>query len=547
MVTAARTRRPRGGRADESVVSNFASLKAEYQFGQQSRFSSVKLGAAAVGTSADVHTRNDPTYFRMVETARYFEMNDRLCNAIVTRLCTNVCRAEVSLNPQTGDEGLDRDLKDRWNAWSTDPKQCDHRGKFPFAKAAKIALRRVIVDGDVLPVLLDTGAVQWMESQRLRTPSNALKRKDGRVPIHGVEKDERDRAVRYYFTNEDVDLRQSVARISDTTPIDAFDKQGNPQVLHLALQNRFTGSRGITSFAQTVDDPGQLSDGIFATLVKMQAQSCITFFRERDIGFTEWCQQNGIDGEKTESVNVADYMQDEVELKPGAERRGLPGEKLTGFTPTINSPEFIQFVRFVAQILAINLGVPLQLLLLDATETNFSGWKGAVEEARRRFDELLEEIIIQQLYGPTYLWQLRRWVAKDPVLRKFKDRDGIKLWMPKWIKPSWPSIQPVEDATANTLRLSTCQISPTELHQAQGRDWDDVYAEIIKDNAKAIRAAKLAAKEINGEFPDDEDKVRWFDLLPLVMREGVKISVQTGAAGETAKGKPAKNGATNAA
>ena len=520
------------------MVAEFHDLRCEYLFGQRSRFSSTDLGSAAVGCGAEFHTRNDPTYFRMVETARHLERNDRLANAIVTRLVSNVCRKPPELNPQTGDEALDKDLKTRWWNWATST-QSDYRRKFSFHRAAKIALRRIIVDGDVFGSLTSDGSVQWLESHRCRTPGNALNRKQGNaVPVHGVERDiNTGRVTRFYFTKGEVPLNQSVQLIGDTDPRDAFDKDGNPLVLQLALSDRFSGARGVTAFAQTQDDASQLNDAMFAELVKMQTQSCVTFLREREIGFDEANASD--DGEDTVEVDVGDYAQRLIEMAPGKEITGRPGEKLSGFTPTVGGADSRAFVMWIAQCLAMNLGVPLALLLFDFAGSSWSGGRLALDAARQRFDEILQELI-DQLYLPVYLWQLRRWMATDEALRRASLNPKLNLLVPTWNKPAWASIQPVDDATADGMLLSTGRLSMTEYHHSKGRDWDDVFEEIVASNAKAIRRAKAESAAINSEFPDDRDPVAWFDLLPLPTRGGYRVNVtnttntQTGGTGNAA-------------
>ena len=81
----------------------------------------------------------------------------------------------IRLDPATGDEGLDRELKGRWKAWSEDPDACDVTGRFPFHRLAQMVLRNIIVDGDCLVLPLKSGEVEIVEAHWLRSPRRTRK------------------------------------------------------------------------------------------------------------------------------------------------------------------------------------------------------------------------------------------------------------------------------------------------------------------------------------------------------------------------------------
>src|SRR5690606_1028361 len=101
---------------------------------------------------------------------------------------------------------------------------------------------------------------------------------------------------------------------------------------------------------------------------------------------------------------------------PGIEYTGAPGEKLTGFSPNIPNAEFFEHARLILTFVAINLDMPLQMLLLDATATNFSGWRGAFDQAKIGFRQI-QSWLLKRFYAPVYEWKLRQWIAEDPAIR----------------------------------------------------------------------------------------------------------------------------------
>jgi len=123
-------------------------------------------------------------------------------------------------------------------------------------------------------------------------------------------------------------------------------------------------------------------------------------------------------------------------IGPGMEIIGQPGEELQGFSPNVPNSEYFQQVRLMLQVLGVNFGLPLCLVLMDGSETNFSGWRGAVDEARKGFiaDQLN---LVRRMHKPAYEWWLSRLLDSDRSLRKYKDNPKLKILQHNWNLPTW--------------------------------------------------------------------------------------------------------------
>ena len=71
-------------------------------------------------------------------------------------------------------------------------------------------------------------------------------------------------------------------------------------------------------------------------------------------------------------------------------------------------------------ILAVNLDLPLCVFLLDASETNYSGFRAdsSSPPAVAR-DPVLDDGLV---HGPVYEWKVRQWTVTDATLRKAVQR-----------------------------------------------------------------------------------------------------------------------------
>jgi len=178
----------------------------------------------------------------------------------------------------------------------------------------------------------------------------------------------------------------------------------------------------------------------------------------------------------------------------------------------------------IMQILGVNFGLPLCLVLMDGSETNFSGWRGAVDEARKGFvaDQLT---LVRRLHKPAYEWWLSREIDIDSDLKSRLDKPKIKMYGHNWNLPTWSYIEPVADAEGDATQLRNSLTSPRRLHSARGSDWEEVSEEIVDDNLYAIQKAATKAAEFNTANPTSPP-LNWRDLIPLVMPAGQTLALQ---------------------
>jgi hypothetical protein len=178
----------------------------------------------------------------------------------------------------------------------------------------------------------------------------------------------------------------------------------------------------------------------------------------------------------------------------------------------------------ILQVLGVNFGLPLCLVLMDGSETNFSGWRGAVDEARKGFvaDQLN---LVRRLHKPAYEWWLSQLIEEDKELRNWSEKSKVKIYSHNWNLPTWSYIEPVADAEGDAVQLRNALTSPRRLHSARGGDWEETAEEIIADNIYAIERAAKQAAEFNTSNPTSPP-LTWRDLIPLVMPQGQTLSLQ---------------------
>lgn len=506
-----------------------------YYAGENSRYLPSPPGVSITGSGADYHYRNETQFLRMVERARYFDRDNMVVGQGVSRLVANVVQEGFTIDPDTGDEGLDAEWKARWNAWASSAEACDFEGERDWSDIEQLSLRAQIVDGDILAVPTAAGSIWWREAHALRNPFGQANSKNC---VHGVELDKDRRRIAYNFLPDPPSPLNPVSPSSEFQRVLARDAEGYRQVWHLYQPKRFSQARGVTAFAPSVVPVQYHEDLQFATLLKAKVASFIAIFRQYDVDANN--ASNRTAGERSYEM-MGDGSMRTVERSGLAQTvKGDPGEKLQGFAPNIPNPEFFPHAALILSIIAINLDLPLCVFLLDPKQTNFSGWRGAIDQARQRFRQI-QLSQVRKLHAPAYCWQVRRWLATDAAARELVARSKVDAFAHTWHPPRWPYIEPTKDAAAADARI-TRNLAPARVVFAEaGYDYDDAVVDIVGDRVQLIRAALAETRKLNQEFP--EAKVDWREVA--YGRSGDSTSATIAAmANEPTPNEPANDAAS---
>ncbi len=517
-----------------TMADAFNELRADYNAARSTRYTPRMPGVPSLGASADYHYRTEFSLMRMIELGRHFARNDMVVAPGIRRLTSSVLPDIFTLDPQTGSDQLDSELFERWENWTGDRDLCHAEGRFEFWELGRQCFRSFITDGDFFTILTDTGALQLVEAHRCRTPYSVRKKN----AVHGIVCDEQRRPLEYWFTREDIDPSRGVSSIDQIKRYGARDAEGRRAVLHIYHPDRLSQMRGVSILMPAADAAGMHDDLEFAKLVQAQTVSCWSIFHEQTHNpFGE--SEGGEDAQHGEQTTetLADGSTRTIEtIAPGMEYWGKPGEKLHGFSPNTPNAEFFPHATLILTFIAVNLDLPLQVLLLDPTKTNFSGWRGAIDQARTRYRELQRWWMTEWL-RPVYEFCATRWIAEDPALARLAataKRPLFHLWNP----PGWSYIEPAKDVVTDLTRRRNGLISPRRQMSERGFDFYRITDESIADHVYAIRNAKVAAKALNDEF-DDDQPVHWREVLSLPTPDGVTLAVgETPAEDEAPAGEP---------
>lgn len=503
-------------------------LRQEYDAGNNSRYLPAVKGVRSDGSGADYHYRDEIKFLRMIERSRHYDRNNLVVGQGVNRLVANVIQDGFTLDPQPGpaggvDKGFSAEIKARWYDWAEDESQVDIEQEKTFYDLEQLVFRAQLVDGDMVPLLLESGAIQCVEAHRVRTPRGTKKN-----VVHGVEMSESGQRLRYWISKRNVDPLQQLRLVSDVQQVPVLDDDGHRQVLHCYAPWRMSQTRGVPVTAPIVYPLNFHDDLQFAQLVKAQMAACWAILEEDQVGSitTGARPAPAKTGAQTEETLEDGSTRTREGVTPGMRIRAPKGRTLRGFSPNVPNAEFFQHATLILTFIAINLDLPVHVLLLDPSKTNFSGWRGAIEQARMRF-RVMQKQFVRRFHGPIYKWKLRQWAAEDPAIRRrLETMPAREFFSHVWNPPTWAYIEPNKDIQADAHETASSLTSRRRMKARRGEEWSEIVPEIVEDNGMLIEAAVIEAKRINEAHAlEATEKVNWREVAALPLPDGVSMAI----------------------
>jgi capsid protein len=511
-------------------------FRSDYNIGENNRFMPAPRGVASGGSGADYHYRNESRFLRGIERARHYDRNDMVVGQAVNRLCANLLQTGYNLDVNTGDEKLNEQIDNEFWNWADDPDQCDLQGEKTFADFELLTLRHSIVDGDCLTLLLDVGSLDLIEAHRVRTAPYMRNKL-----VHGVRLDpETRKRTGYFVSHEDIDPLTSVTRNDKFTEYPARDADGERHVLHIYDPKRVSQTRGITAFAPIGEVVGMHGDVQFATMVKAQVAAMFAIFEEQDGNDGSRPPVPGSSAPIKTGTTTVETMGDgttrtQQGLVPGMRVKGAPGVKLKGFAPNIPNPEFFPHSTLLLTFIAVNLDQPVHVLLLDPTKTNFSGWRGAIDQARMKWRQT-NRWHIRRFHTPVYRWRLRRLIASSTYFARRARELGPQFFEHAWHPDAYQYIDPSKDGAADLLQVSNLFLSERRRAMRLGMQFHPLINEIIEDRMYIINKATAAANAWNAAngVASKPTPLTWRDICPLPTPQGYSAKLATEPAADEA-------------
>lgn len=415
----------------------------------------------ASGGSGDYHLRWD--YQTLRRQSQEFDRDNGLYHGLINRALDNIIGSGFRLQARTDNAKTNATIE---RLWAEERDGLEIRGLDDFHGIERLGLRHLLVDGDVGAIKLEDGRIQIVEAERIT---------DGSSPGSlGIELNEV--GVPTAFLVADYDQWGQIRGKSRTIGADAF--------IFMAHRQRISQTRGIP--AQVCNFPmfHRINDVLDSEAIAWQILSRIAIIiNQRDAARIGQLQTT-----EDQSASEADLATRYQDIGDALIFRGEPNEEVRGVEHNIPGQNFAQNITMYLRLLGLPLGFPLELVLLDWSQTTYSSARAALEQAYRMF-AVWQGLLRRAWHGPIY----RHWIASKVATGRLPARPDIARH--EWLVPPFPWIDPKAEAESKLTMVRGGFALHSDVLKSENRDRD----EFIDQRAAEIRGAIMAAKRLEAE------------------------------------------------
>lgn len=391
--------------------------------------------------------------------SRHVERNNPTARAAVEALVANVVGTGIALEPDTGDEAIDKRLSAAWNDFIQD---CCINGEHDIYWLQGQAMREVVVAGEFIwRLVVDTGlldegkiplSVLPLEAEWLHQNANSMGQKDanGITWVNGVGINTYGKPVAYRLSNPEM----------IGTEYQEFKAN---EIIHGFERRRPLQSRGEPWFAPTLEVLQQERDLVDTELKAANNTASIAVAITSEYHDEPDDETNGSTDDPAHS------------LKMGGVYRLFPGENVATIKNDRPSQQIAPFRDMLRGDIAAALRVPQRFLDRNVSRANYSSMRCDMLDN----DRLLAPV--REWFGHATIGRLYK--AALPYLAL---KAGIKVPAAKYklLPDGQPYIDPQKDIAgvkdAISAGLSTHE---TEIAK-RGGDYKKVWQQLAKEQAE---------------------------------------------------------------
>jgi capsid protein len=425
--------------------------------GYHSRSIAVSEGQSYSQGSGEQHQRFDRHI--LVDESRGLDRDNPLYASIIDTAITYILGSGFSLQSEPKIEQL-------WNDWWRSPEITN---RLSGGEVEQMVLREIILCGDHLIVKTKKGLIDLIESERLA---------QGNRTSTGIATDSLGRPTRFSVCAYG---KNGMLNYSKETPYKA------DQVIFLACPRRPSELRGMPILQSTFAMLHRINDTCDAEAIAMQLQARLAIAIKKTQAAQMGYLESKDDAGQSTTEDTGAFTTRITELKYAIIAHLEPDEDVTTIERNIPGKDFPQSLRMFLRLMGLPLGMPLELVLLDWTQSNYSQSRAVIQQAYERFVKWQTKLIAF-FYDPLLRWKLAQW--EEQKLLGNKAAKNVK-W--EWITPTSPWIDPQKEMEAVGLKLDRGLTTHGRECKALGIDRNDVNdareAE-IRDAIKRVQKIK---------------------------------------------------------
>lgn len=442
------------------------------QLGYHSATVASREGRTATQASGEAHAEYDRP--KLINQSREFVRNNGIYRGMIERMTSYIIGNGFDLQLRTSDAGYNAAVEKKWNNFWRRP---EIKSVMSGRRLERMVCRELLTVGDTGLIKTDTGKLQHIEAEQI---------------VHkkftdGIEKDKYGNPVNYFIAGYNKSGRVKTSEAQPYTP-DNF--------LFLTEPDRPSSIRGVPPCQSCFPMLHRINDICDSEAIAWQllARIAVSITRNKagELAFNE----SSADPDASTTTDDKDLASRITQLDYALIFHGEPGDEIKGVEHNMPSGNFSQSLIMFLRLLGLPLGLPLEIILLDWTKSNYSQSRAVLEQCYQIFlgwQYLIEDFFLR----PAFEWKLAQWIIGKEVPIG-KDTDVLY----EWGKPSFPWIDQLKEAQAYGAKIDRSFSTHAQVCRALDQDRGDV----IRIREAEIREAIQIAQKIKA---DTGETVPW--------------------------------------
>lgn len=366
-------------------------------------------------------------------------------------------------------------IEDKFDEWCR-KSNCDVSGRLNFIDIQRVIIKTVARDGEIF-IRKVKGynnkfkfALQLIEADYIDENYN-VGNKNGIEIISGIEYDEWKKPIAYYIKQSTNSSTYNGNRIR--IPAD--------EIIHLFIADRPSQNRGISWLHAVIENLKMLDGYREAELISARVSASKG-------GFYKVSGGDEYVGETDTNHNLVN------EIEPGTFEILPEGIDFVPYDPQHPSTAFDTFIKSALRSVASGLNVAYNTLANDLENVNFSSMRSGLLEEREIY-KTLQNWFTNNCLIEVYETFLEMAILTNEITLPMSKIDKFKKVV--WMTRGWQWVDPQRDAQATIMSLNAGLKTVTDILAEQGKDVEDVYAQLAEEQKLRDQYGLNITKEIN--------------------------------------------------
>jgi capsid protein len=416
------------------------------------------------GYGGDAHLQCDRP--KSIEQSRFFYRNNAIYQGIIKRASGYIIGHDFTLQMTTKDPEYNRKVQGLWwDEW----RKPEIRNLLSGRKTARMICNEVLLCGD-------TGLVKTNVDRKVQLVEAEQITRD-RYGNDGIEKDQYGRPTKYHVCSYNASGNLDGRTRREIAP-ESF--------IFITDPDRPSATRGMPACQASFPMLHRINDVCDSEAISWQLLSRLAASVHRQGGSTLAAMEGR---KKKKTIGGEEQTTYLTDLGYALMFHCEPGEEIKGIERNIPGKDFSASVRMFLRLLGLPLGMPLELVLLDWTQSNYSQTRAVLWQAYYQNFKDWQDLIGDSGYDELLTWKIDAWERKRWIRKPKEDP-----YEHNWIKPTFPWLDQLKEAQAYALRMDRTFGTHGMVLKSLDMDPDEVLQEREQEIRKAIdRVAKIKA------------------------------------------------------